>query len=207
MRMTSRGGRLNRTEGAELAASHQITALLRAWGHGDQGALETLVPLVEQELRAIARRALAPEQHDVLLDTNALVNEAYLRLIGSTQPNWHDRVHFYAVCAKIMRHILVDYARSRRTAKRGGGDPPVPLIEAAAVGPDAALDLVAIDEALEILTRMDERKGKVVELRFFGGLSFEETAEVLKVSTDTVQRDWRLAKAWLYRELGGAPAP
>jgi len=190
----------------ESAASHDITALLRAWSQGEQGALEGLIPIVDRELRSIARHCLEARRHDPMLDTTTLINEAYLRLIDANQVSWRDRAHFFAVCAKIMRHILVDQARSRHTAKRGGGRPPISLDEALAVAPEPASDLVAIDEALEALTRVDGRKGRVVEMRFFGGLSIEETAEVLKVSPETVRRDWRLAKAWLLRELGAAEA-
>ena len=190
----------------ESAASHEITALLRAWSQGDRGALESLIPIVDRELRGVAKRCLEARRHDPILDTAGLVNEAYLRLIDANQVNWQDRAHFFAVCAKIMRHILVDHARARRTAKRGGGRPLISLDEALAVAPEPASDLVAIDDALEALAKVDGRKGRVVELRFFGGLNIQETAEVLKVSPDTVRRDWRLAKAWLMRELGGAEA-
>ena len=140
---------------------------------------------------------------DPILQTTALVNEAYLRLIDGAQVSWRDRANFFAVCARIMRRILVDHARARRTAKRGGGTPVLSLDETLAVAPEPASDLVAIDEALEALTKLDGRKGRVVELRFFAGLNIEETAEVLKVSPETVRRDWRLAKVWLLRELSG----
>ena len=190
----------------ESAASHEITALLRAWNQGERGALESLIPIVDRELRGVAKRCLEARRHDPILDTAGLVNEAYLRLIDRKQSSWQDRAHFFAVCAKIMRRILVDQARARRTAKRGGGRPLISLDEALAVAPEPASDLVAIDDALEALAKVDGRKGRVVELRFFGGLNIEETAEVLKVSPDTVRRDWRLAKAWLMRELGGAEA-
>ena len=190
----------------ESAASHDITGLLRAWSQGEQGALESLIPIVDRKLRSIAKHCLEAKRHDPMLDTTALINEAYLRLIDANQVSWRDRAHFFAVCAKIMRRILVDQARASRTAKRGGGRPQISLDEALAVAPEPASDLVAIDEALEALVKVDGRKGRVVELRFFGGLSIEETAEVLKVSPETVRRDWRLAKAWLLRELGGAEA-
>ena len=190
----------------ESAASHEITALLRAWSQGDRVALESLIPIVDRELRRVAKRCLQAKRRDPILDTAGLVNEAYLRLIDANQVNWQDRAHFFAVCAKIMRRILVDQARARQTAKRGGGRPLISLDEALAVAPEPASDLVAIDDALEALAKVDGRKGRVVELRFFGGLNIEETAEVLKVSPDTVRRDWRLAKAWLMRELGGAEA-
>jgi RNA polymerase sigma factor (TIGR02999 family) len=190
----------------ESVASHEITALLRAWSQGDRGALESLIPIVDRELRGVAKRCLEARCHDPILDTAGLVNEAYLRLIDANQASWRDRAHFFAVCAKIMRRILVDQARARQTAKRGGGRPLISLDEALAVAPEPASDLVAIDDALEALAKVDGRKGRVVELRFFGGLNIQETAEVLKVSPDTVRRDWRLAKAWLMRELGGAEA-
>jgi RNA polymerase sigma factor (TIGR02999 family) len=183
-----------------------ITGLLHAWSHGDQGALDRLAPLIEHELRRLARFCLGSGPREPVLDTSALVNEAYLRLIDSSRTEWRDRAHFFAVSARIMRHILVDEARARKTAKRGGGAPVLPLDESAAALPEPASDLVAIDEALEALTQLDPRKGRVVELRFFGGLTIEETAEVLKVSPYTVRRDWRLAKAWLFRQLGGAEA-
>jgi RNA polymerase sigma-70 factor (ECF subfamily) len=186
-------------------ASCEITALLRAWSQGEEGALERLIPLVDQHLRAIARQRLESRRSDPILDTTtALVNEAYLRLIDRKQSSWQDRAHFFAVCAKTMRRILVDHARARQTAKRGGGAPSISLNEALAAATERSTDLVAIDEALESLSRFDERKGRVVELRFFGGLTIEQTAEVLKVSPETVRRDWRLARAWLVRELGAA---
>ena len=189
-------------------ASVEITALLRAWSRGDKGALESLIPLVDRELRTIAKRRLEAKRGDPILDTTtALVNEAYLRLIDWKQSSWKDRAHFFAVCAKIMRRILVDRARARRTAKRGGGAAQISLNEALAVTPGRTSYLVAIDEALEALAKIDDRKGRVVELRFFGGLSIDETALVLQVSPETVRRDWRLAKAWLRRELGGAETP
>jgi RNA polymerase sigma factor (TIGR02999 family) len=170
--------------------------------------LESLIPLVDRELRTIARRRLEAKRSDPILDTTtALVNEAYLRLIDWKQSGWRDRAHFFAVCAKIMRRILVDHARAHRTAKRGGGAAQISLNEALVVPPGRASDLVAIDEALEALAKIDARKGRVVELRFFGGLSIDETAAVLQVSPETVRRDWRLAKAWLRRELDGEETP
>ena len=193
----------------ESVASPGITALLRAWSQGDRDALEALIPVVDRELRSIAKRFLDAKRHESVLQTTALVNEAYLRLIDSSLTRWQDRAHFFAVCASIMRRILVDHARARLTAKRGGGRPPVSLDldEVAAVAPEPTSDLVAIDQALEALSKLDERRSRVVELRFFGGLSLDETAEVLAVSRGTVRRDWRLAKAWLYRELGGPAVP
>lgn len=183
-----------------------ITGLLRAWSRGDEAALEKLAPLIDQELRRLARQCLGQGPRDPLLDTTALINEAYLRLIDAGQTEWHDRAHFYAVSARIMRHILVDEARARRSAKRGGGAFHLSLNDDMAVSPELIPDVVAVDEALKALGQFDVRKGRVVELRFFGGLTIDETAEVLKVSPDTVRRDWRLAKAWLLRELGGASA-
>lgn len=184
----------------DSAAGHEVTAWLRAWSQGDSAALDRLIPVVDRELRVIASRSLDGWRHDPILDTTALIHEAYLRLIGARQPDWRDRVHFYAVCAKIMRRILVDYVRACRAAKRGGGALSLPLDDAAAA-PEPISDVVAIDQALEALGKLDERKGRVVELRFFGGLNVEETAEVLKISPETVRRDWRMAKAWLLREL------
>lgn len=193
----------------ETTASPPITALLRAWSRGDRNALESLIPAVDRELRDIAKRCLKAKPHESILQTTALVNEAYLRLIDANQATWHDRAHFFAVCASIMRRILVDYARARMTAKRGGGSEPVSLDmdEVAVVVPEPTSDLVAIDEALEALARIDERRSRVVELRFFGGLNIDETAEVLMISRGTVRRDWRLAKAWLLKELTGGGAP
>ena len=178
-----------------------ITELLQAWSGGDLAALERLVPLVDRELRRIAKHYLDREHPDTSLVTTSVVNEAYTRLIGAKQVAWKDHAHFYAVCAKIMRRILVDHARSRRSAKRGGGIRPIPLDEALVVPQSRDVDLVALDEALEALSKEDPRKGRVVELRFFGGLTVEQTAAVLDISPESVMRDWRLAKAWLLREL------
>jgi RNA polymerase sigma factor (TIGR02999 family) len=187
-------------------ASQDITALLHAWSEGDQGALESLIPLVDRELRGVARRCLEGNRHDPVLDTTVLVNEAYVRLIDANRATWQNRAHFLAACAQIMRRILVDQARARNTAKRGGGRPAISLDEALAMAPEPTRDLVAIDDAIGALSKFDSRKAKVVELRFFGGLSIEETAEVLKVSPETIRRDWRLAKAWLLKELSGPEA-
>jgi len=184
-----------------LETPQDITGLLRAWSQGDQAALERLVPVVDAELRRIARRYLAVENPDPTLQTTALVNEAYLCLIDGQRADWHDRAHFFAVCARIMRHILVDHARARRSAKRGGGLEVVPLNEALAGCPEPSSDLAAVDEALNTLSEVYPRKGQVVELRFFGGLNAEETAEALGVSSKTVKRDWRFAKSWLMRQL------
>ena len=184
-------------------ASHQITRLLVDWRNGDQAALEQLVPLVHDELRRVARRHMAHERAGHTLQATALVNEAYLRLIDIRQVNWQDRAHFFAMSSRLMRRILVDFARSKGYQKRGGGAQKVSLDEALIVSEDARHDLVAIDDALNALAGIDSRKAQVVEMRFFGGLSVQETAEALKVSVDTVMRDWKLAKAWLLRALAG----
>jgi RNA polymerase sigma factor (TIGR02999 family) len=181
--------------------SGEVTQLLRAWSEGEQGALEKLMPLVYQELYRLARRYMSEERADHTLSTTALVNEAYLRLVDSAQVSWQDRTHFLAVCAQVMRRILVDWARTRQARKRGGEVRPLELQEALAVTGGPGADLVAVDDALKALAAMDPRKSQVVELRFFGGLSAKETGEVLKVSTETVLRDWKLAKSWLRREL------
>ena len=177
-----------------------------AWGKGDEAALDELIPLVHGELRRIARRCMAGERVGHSLQATALVNEAYLRLIDAQHVDWQNRVHFLAVSARLMRRILVDFARSRGYQKRGGGAARVTFDEALVVADEPGQDLVALDDALEALAKVDERKARVIELRFFGGLSVEETATVLKVSVDTVMRDWKLAKAWLQRELRGQGA-
>ena len=178
----------------------EITRLLVAWGDGDQSALEELAPLVHSELHRLAHRYMSRERPGHTLQTSALVNEAYVRLIDWKNVRWQNRAHFFAVSAQLMRRILVDFARDRRYLKRSGGA-RVSLTEAAAFTVDRDADLVALDEALIALAEVDPRKGQVVEMRFFGGLSVEEVAEVLKVSKETVMRDWRLAKSWLLREL------
>jgi RNA polymerase sigma-70 factor (ECF subfamily) len=190
---------------AAPTAQH-VTRLLHAWSHGKDAALEELLPIVHQELRRLARRYMAGERTGHTLQTTALVNEAYLRLVNSRQVNWQNRAHFFAISAQLMRRILVDYARTRGYQKRGGGVPKVTLDEALMGPQEKGHDLVALDDALKTLAGVDLRKSKVVELRFFGGLSVEESAEVLRVSPDTVLRDWRLAKAWLAREMGKAVA-
>jgi RNA polymerase sigma factor (TIGR02999 family) len=177
------------------------TELLRAWGNGDAGAFEELVPLVHDELRRLARRYMAGERPGHTLQASALVNEAYMRLIDLKQIRWQDRAHFLAMSARIMRRILVDAARAKHNDKRGGRSPKVTLDDALMPGPPARRDLVALDDALEALAAAHPRKGEVVELRFFGGLSLEECGECLQVSVDTVKRDWRFAKLWLLREL------
>jgi RNA polymerase sigma-70 factor (ECF subfamily) len=183
--------------------SDEITGLLRAWSAGDEEALEKLTPLIYQELHRAARRYMAGERSGHTLQTTALINEVYLRLIDARQMDWQNRTHFFAVCAQWMRRILTDFARSRRYQKRGGGAPHIPLDEALVVGSQADSGLVELDDALKKLALIDERKSRVVELRFFGGLEVKETAEVLNVSSETVMRDWRLAKVWLVRELSG----
>jgi RNA polymerase sigma factor (TIGR02999 family) len=175
--------------------------LLLAWGQGDEGALGQLVPLVEQELHRIARRCMAGERAGHSLQATALVNEAYLRLIDAQHVKWQDRAHFLAMSARLMRRILVDWARSKGYQKRGGGAVKVTFTDDLPTSDERGHDLVALDDALVALARFDERKSRVVELRFFGGLSVEETASVLEVSVDTVMRDWKLAKAWLLHEL------
>ncbi len=182
-------------------SSHGVTRLLKAWSGGEQDAFERLVPLVYHELHRLAHRYMARERRGHTLQSTALVHEVYQRLIDLQDVNWQNRAHFFAVSAQLMRRILVDYARCRRCNKRGGESRRVALNEAVAVFRDRRNDVVALDDALCALARIDARKAQVVELRFFGGLSVDETAEVLHVSPDTVLRDWRLAKVWLLREL------
>ena len=184
-----------------------VTALLLKWSQGDQDALQRLIPLVERELHDIARRWAAREHAGHSLQATALVNEAYLRLIDVHDVTWQSRAHFLAVCARVMRHILVDHARARGASKRGGPLARVTFDEALAVTTEQGQDIVALDDALEALARFDARKSRVVELRFFGGLSVKETASILEVSPDTVMRDWKLAKAWLFREMGTSSTP
>jgi len=178
-----------------------VTELLVAWGRGDESALQRLMPLVYAELRRLARRQMSRERENHTLQTTALVNEAYLRLIDLSRVRWQDRAHFFAMSARLMRRILVDHARSRRYLKRGGAEQRVSFDEALVVSREPSADLVALDDALGALAGVDARKAQVVEMRFFGGLTVEETAEALHVSTETVMRDWRLAKVWLLREL------
>jgi RNA polymerase sigma factor (TIGR02999 family) len=180
---------------------HEITRLLVAWSDGDQAALDKLVPLVYDELRRLARRYMNRESPGHLLQTTALVNEAYMRLIDADQVKWQNRAHFFAISARVMRRILVDFARRSDKLKRGGKTVEVSLDEALVVSANRGADLVAIDDALTTLSALDPRQSQVVELRFFGGLKDNEIAEVLKVSHGTVRRDWRLARAWLHREL------
>ncbi|MGA8182916.1 MAG: sigma-70 family RNA polymerase sigma factor [Terriglobia bacterium] len=183
------------------ASSNEVTLLLRAWGEGDVQALDRLAPIVYQELHRIARGYMARERTDHTLQTTALVNEAYVRLVDARQVTWQDRAHFFAVCARAMRRILVDHARSRGYVKRGGGKLHVQFDEAFGMEWSADSNLLELDEALDRLSALDPRKARVIEMRFFGGLSVEETAEALGISPETVMRDWKLARAWLYREL------
>jgi RNA polymerase sigma-70 factor, ECF subfamily len=186
-------------------AGDDISRLLRAWSDGDQSALEKLTPMVYAELHRLARRYMRRERPGHSLQTTALVNEAYMRLVDYERMQWQNRAHFFAVSAQVMRRILVEHAR-RHNLKRGGGIQHFSLEEAVVVGGDQDADLVALDDKMNALARIDPRKVQVVEMRFFGGLSVEETAEVLKISPVTVKRDWRAAKAWLYRELTGGTA-
>jgi len=181
--------------------AHQITQLLHAWSEGDQGALDQLMPVVYGDLHRLAQRYMALERPDHTLQATALVNEAYVRLLDSAQPTWQDKAHFFAVCARMMRRILVDWARARQRMKRHSDLPPLYLAEAMVGMGRPGTDVVALDDAMTALAEFDSRKSQVVELRFFGGLSAKETAEVLKVSEETALRDWKLAKSWLRREL------
>jgi RNA polymerase sigma factor (TIGR02999 family) len=184
-----------------MLGSAQITQLLMAWSNRDEAALRSLIPLVYEELRRIARRHMRLERRGHTLQTTGLVNEAYMRLVAVKSASCENRAQFFALCAQLMRRILVDHARSRGYAKRGGGACRVALEEALAVNGERDMEVLALNDALTALSSLDPRKGRVVELRFFGGLSVDDTADVLKVSPDTVKRDWRLAKLWLSREL------
>lgn len=182
-------------------SSHEVTSLLKAWCAGEEDALDRLMPLVYEELHRAAQRYMRRENSGNTLQTTALIHEVYLRLVDIPGVTWQNRSHFFAVCARMMRRILVDLARARGAKKRGEGIPEAPFDEAFFVPNSLPFDLVALDEAMGRLGEIDKRKSLVVEMRFFGGLSVEESAEVLKVSTETVKRDWRLAKVWLLREL------
>ena len=188
------------------ADTKEISKLLRAWSDGDESALKGLTPIVYEELRRLAHRYMERERPDHTLQTTALVNEAYMRLVDYTRMQWQNRAHFFAVAAQVMRRILVDHARSHNV-RRGAGVPHVALDDVAVVSGDRTgdpdVDFIALDDALNALARLDPRKVQIIEMRFFGGLSVEEAAEVLKVSPATVRRDWSIAKLWLYRELGG----
>jgi RNA polymerase sigma factor (TIGR02999 family) len=183
---------------------HRVTQLLQQWGHGDDAALAELTPLVYEELRRLAHHYMEGQRPNHTLQTTALVNEVYLRLADQTNPGWQNRAHFFAVAARAMRQILVSYARSQQSQKRGGGALKVDLDEAALVSPEESKEIVELHEALETLATLDSRKAQVVELKYFGGLNYEEIAEVLKISRVTVRRDWEFAKLWLYTELHNA---
>ncbi len=180
---------------------HEVTQLLVAWGNGDEAARDQLMPLVYDELHRLAHQYMNRKRPGHTLQTSALVNEAFVRLVGQRDVHWQNRAHFFGIAAQMMRRILVDYARNRHYAKRGGSARQVSLNEALIVSEVRSAEVVALDDALKSLAIMDQRKGQIVELRFFGGLSIEETAEVLAVSPGTVMRDWTLAKAWLRREM------
>jgi len=182
-------------------APHDITQLLNQWGNGDQAALDRLMPLVYAELRRMARRHMNQQRPGHTLQTTALIHEAYMRVAGDSGKQWENRTHFFGVAAKAMRCVLVDHARSRRSAKRGGAVRPVTLDEGIHTSGERMAGLIALDDALTDLAKLHPRQSQVIELRFFAGLSVEETAAILKVSPDTVMRDWRAAKAWLEREL------
>lgn len=183
------------------ASREEVTGLLRAWSDGDQTALDKLMPLIYAELHRLAKRYMGREHAGHTLQTSALVNEAYMRLVDAHGVRWQNRAHFFAVSAQIMRRILVDFARARQNLKRGGGAQQVTMDEGLVVSPERGPDLLALDEALEKLASLNPRQSKVVELRYFGGLNEEEAAEALNVSSRTVRHDWSLARAWLYREL------
>ncbi len=182
-------------------STQEVTQLLADWGRGDKSAFDKLFPLVHEELRRIAQRQMSHERPGHTLQATALVNEAYLKLAGNEGFEWRDRAHFYAVCAQVMRHVLIDHARAHARDKRGGGAVQVSLNDAIALSEQRAEELVALDEALRSLEHLDPQKGRIVEMRYFGGLSIEETAEVLDISPRTVRREWRRAKAWLYRMI------
>ena len=204
-------GVLSRQRGAHFMAGElsegqsvspqEVTRLLQAWKAGDEGALERLMPLVYDELHRLARRHMAAEQTGHPLQTTALVHEVYLRLVDANTIDWQNRAHFYAICSRLMRRILIDFARSRNYQKRGPNFAHIQLEEAATISANVGSELLAVDEALKQLATIDTRKGEVVEMRFFGGLTVEEIAAALSVSPETVMRDWKLAKAWLLREL------
>jgi RNA polymerase sigma factor (TIGR02999 family) len=183
---------------------HRVTQLLQQWSHGDDAALGELTPLVYEELRRLAHHYMEGERPGHTLQTTALVNEAYLRLADQTNPNWQSRAHFFAVAARAMRGILVNYAKSNQAQKRGGGAARIELDEAAILSPEQSKEIVDLHEALERLATLNSRKARVVELKYFGGLNHDEIAEVMKISTVTVRRDWMFAKTWLYDELQNA---
>src|SRR5689334_12451151 len=189
---------------APSISQQRVTELLAQWSQGNDAALAELIPLVYEELRRVAHRHLSGQRSGHTLQTTALVNEAYLRLADQTNARWQNRAHFFAVAARAMRQILVSYARSQQAQKRGGGAFKVDLDEAALVSPEESRQIIDLHEALEQLSALDSRKAQVVELKYFGGLNYDEMAEVLKISPVTVRRDWRFAKAWLYTQLQGA---
>lgn len=181
----------------------EVTQLLVSWSNGNKAALDRLLPMVYAELRRLARRYMGRESPGHTLQTSALINEAYLKLIDQRNVQWQNRAHFFAVAAQVMRHILIDHARSRHYAKRGAGARRISLDDTAVLSDERAAELVALDDALTALAELDPRKSRIIELRFFGGLSIEETAEILQISPVTVTRDWRAARAWLRREMSG----
>src|SRR5213078_264106 len=190
--------------GEVSVSPHRVTQLLMDWSNGDSAALVELTPLVYEELRRLAHHHMGGQRSDHTLQTTALVNEAYLRLADQTNPSWQNRAHFFAVAARAMRQIVVDYARSQQSQKRGGGLLRIELDEAAFLSPEQSKEIVDLHEALERLAILDSRKAQVVELKYFGGLNYDEMAEVLKISRVTVRRDWEFARLWLYTELHGA---
>jgi RNA polymerase sigma factor (TIGR02999 family) len=194
----------NRAMDTSSVSPHRVTQLLTEWSRGETAALAELTPLVYEELRRLAHHQMGGQRADHTLQTTALVNEAYLRLADQTNPSWQNRAHFFAVAARAMRQILVSYARSQRSQKRGGGALKMGLDEAALVSPEQSQEIVDLHEALQRLATLDSRKAQVVELKYFGGLNYDEMAEVLKISRVTVRRDWEFAKVWLYTELHNA---
>ena len=205
--LRTKRGRMGSLDEAASASTHEVTRLLQAWGLGDDSALERLMPLVYNELHRLAHRYMAGEQPGQTLQTTALVHEVYLRLVDANDIDWQNRAHFFGLCARLMRRILIDFARSRNYQKRGGHFAHIELEEAATVSAVVGSELLAVDEALKQLAVVDVRKSEVVELRFFGGLTVEETATALRVSEETVMRDWKLAKAWLLRQLSHEASP
>ena len=189
---------------AASVSQQRVTELLQQWSQGDDAALAELTPVVYEELRRIAHHHMGGQRPDHTLQTTALVNEAYLRLADQTNPRWQNRAHFFAVAARAMRQILVSYARTQHAQKRGGGAFKVDLDEAALVAPEESREIVELHEALEQLSALDSRKAQIVELKYFGGLNYDEIAAVLKISRITVRRDWEFAKVWLYTELHNA---
>ena len=205
MQETSEGDIIRtRAMDTSSASAERVSQLLASWGNGNDGALRELTPLIYEELRRVAHHQMLGQRPDHTLQTTALVNEAYLRLTSQTNPTWQSRAHFFAVAARAMRQILVNYAKSNQAQKRGGGALKVELDEAAIVSPAESKEIVDLHEALERLATLDSRKAQVVELKYFGGLNYDEMAEVLKISRVTVRRDWEFARAWLHSELHNA---